>query len=128
MSGNPFGCRYCEERLQLFMDKVLTDEEIVEVQHHLDDCPPCRGAYRFEATLRMVVHDRTIEPRLFLANVLEARKFVHARSADNAHDCFCHAGSGSLSESFHLLERFLSEKTAAGQIDEVDHLNGVVFA
>ena len=62
MSGNPFGCRYCEERLQLFMDKVLTDEEIVEVQHHLDDCPPCRGAYRFEATLRMVVHDRTIEP------------------------------------------------------------------
>jgi anti-sigma factor (TIGR02949 family) len=38
-------------RLDDYLDRNLTDEEIHQVQRHLDDCLICASEYRFEATI-----------------------------------------------------------------------------
>jgi mycothiol system anti-sigma-R factor len=45
-------CEHCEQMLQPYLDRELTDAERLEAEHHLADCPSCRKAYRFEETLR----------------------------------------------------------------------------
>jgi hypothetical protein len=41
-------CAHCEEMMQPYLDHVLTDEERVEAESHLDECELCRRRYRFE--------------------------------------------------------------------------------
>jgi predicted anti-sigma-YlaC factor YlaD len=48
-------CSHCEEMMQPFMDRVLTDVERAEAEAHLQECAYCRKRYRFEATLRQYV-------------------------------------------------------------------------
>ena len=48
-------CAHCEEVMQPFMDRVLTDAERVEAEAHLDECAYCRKRYRFEETVRQYV-------------------------------------------------------------------------
>ena len=48
-------CAHCEEVMQRFMDRVLTDAERAEAEAHLDECAYCRKRYRFEETLRVFV-------------------------------------------------------------------------
>jgi anti-sigma factor (TIGR02949 family) len=48
-------CAHCEEIMQPFMDRVLTDAERAEAEVHLDECSYCRKRYRFEAHLRQFV-------------------------------------------------------------------------
>ena len=48
-------CAHCEEVMQPFMDRVLTDVERSEAEAHLDECAYCRKRYRFEETLRVFV-------------------------------------------------------------------------
>jgi mycothiol system anti-sigma-R factor len=48
-------CAHCEEVMQPFMDRVLTDAERAEAEAHLDTCAYCRKRYRFEETLRVIV-------------------------------------------------------------------------
>jgi mycothiol system anti-sigma-R factor len=48
-------CAHCEEVMQPYMDRVLTDEERAEAEAHLDECAYCRKRYRFEETLRVFV-------------------------------------------------------------------------
>ena len=48
-------CAHCEEVMQPFMDRVLTDAERGEAEAHLDECAYCRKRYRFEETLRQYV-------------------------------------------------------------------------
>jgi anti-sigma factor (TIGR02949 family) len=48
-------CAHCEEVMQQFMDRVLTDAERAEAETHLDGCTYCRKRYRFEETLRVFV-------------------------------------------------------------------------
>jgi len=48
-------CAHCEEVMQQFMDRVLTDAERAEAESHLDHCTYCRKRYRFEETLRVFV-------------------------------------------------------------------------
>jgi mycothiol system anti-sigma-R factor len=48
-------CAHCEEVMQQFMDRVLTDAERAEAEAHLDGCTYCRRRYRFEETLRVFV-------------------------------------------------------------------------
>jgi anti-sigma factor (TIGR02949 family) len=48
-------CAHCEEVMQPFMDRVLTDVERAEAEAHLDECAYCRKRYRFEETLRVFV-------------------------------------------------------------------------
>jgi anti-sigma factor (TIGR02949 family) len=55
-------CAYCEEILQPFLDRVLSDDERAEAEVHLEACPYCRKRYRFEAHLRMFVRQAAFEP------------------------------------------------------------------
>ena len=62
MSG--FGvdpCDQCEELLQPFLDRVLTDEERAVAEEHLQMCSYCRKRYRFEEALRQFVRQAASE-------------------------------------------------------------------
>ncbi|HET7037803.1 MAG TPA: mycothiol system anti-sigma-R factor [Thermomicrobiaceae bacterium] len=48
-------CDEALKRLYEYLDRELSSEELVEVQRHLDACPPCRDRFTFEAdVLRLV--------------------------------------------------------------------------
>ena len=53
MSKDP--CSRCEELLQSFLDRELSEREYVEAEEHLDRCTYCRKRYRFEENLRRYV-------------------------------------------------------------------------
>jgi mycothiol system anti-sigma-R factor len=55
-------CDDCEQWMQPYMDRVLTDAERREAQQHLDECSYCRKRYRFEANLRQFVRQSFVEP------------------------------------------------------------------
>jgi mycothiol system anti-sigma-R factor len=48
-------CDECEQWMQPYMDRVLTDAERAEAEAHLDDCAYCRRRYRFEEHVRQFV-------------------------------------------------------------------------
>jgi anti-sigma factor (TIGR02949 family) len=48
-------CTHCEEVMQPYMDRVLTDAERAEAEAHLDECAYCRKRYHFEEHLRQYV-------------------------------------------------------------------------
>ena len=41
-------CAHCEEMMQPYLDHILTEDERVEAEAHLDECEWCRRRYRFE--------------------------------------------------------------------------------
>ena len=47
--------------MQPYLDHVLTEEERVEAESHLDECEYCRRRYRFEESLRVYVRQATAE-------------------------------------------------------------------
>ena len=56
-------CAHCEEMMQPYMDRVLTDVERAEAEAHLEECAYCRRRYRFEESLRIFVREVvTAEP------------------------------------------------------------------
>jgi mycothiol system anti-sigma-R factor len=48
-------CRDCLERLDTFVDRELTDEELVEVRRHLADCPPCEDLFDLQVHMKRLV-------------------------------------------------------------------------
>jgi anti-sigma factor (TIGR02949 family) len=54
-------CDWCEEVLQPYLDRELTDDEMREAEAHLDGCAYCRKRYRFEESLRRYVR-QAVEP------------------------------------------------------------------
>jgi anti-sigma factor RsiW len=54
-------CAHCEEMMQPYLDHLLTEEERVEAESHLDECEQCRRRYRFEESLRVYVRQATSE-------------------------------------------------------------------
>ena len=54
-------CNRCEELLQDFLDRTLTDQEWAEAESHLAQCDYCRRRYRFEETLRRYVKLSAVE-------------------------------------------------------------------
>ena len=48
-------CSHCEEMMQPYMDRVVTELERVEAEAHLDGCAYCRKRYRFDEKLRQFV-------------------------------------------------------------------------
>ena len=48
-------CAHCEEMMQPYMDRVITDAERAEAESHLDGCSYCRKRYKFEERLRQFV-------------------------------------------------------------------------
>jgi anti-sigma factor (TIGR02949 family) len=55
-------CEWCEEVLQPFVDRDLTDAERQQAQKHLDACAYCKRRYRYEAELRRLVRQTVVEP------------------------------------------------------------------
>ena len=55
-------CARCEEMLQPYLDRELTDEERRRAEEHLESCSYCRKRYRFEVSLRRYVRQAAVEP------------------------------------------------------------------
>ncbi len=50
--------KQCEEtlaKLQTFLDRELSEDEIGVVHFHLEKCPPCEKLFHFEERLRRLV-------------------------------------------------------------------------
>ena len=58
-------CMDCVEtvaRLHLYIDRELSDEEIVIVQKHLEDCRQCDCRFHFDMGIKRLIHERcTVE-------------------------------------------------------------------
>jgi anti-sigma factor (TIGR02949 family) len=54
-------CAKCEEMLQPYLDRELTEAERAEAELHLDGCSYCRKRYRFEEALRRFVRQAAVE-------------------------------------------------------------------
>ena len=48
-------CDKCEEVMQHYLDRVLSQDERHEAEVHLAACPSCAKRYRFEESLRQFV-------------------------------------------------------------------------
>ena len=57
--GDP--CDRCEELLQDFLDRTLTDAEWREAETHLSGCDYCARRYKFEESLRRYVRTSSVE-------------------------------------------------------------------
>lgn len=55
-------CDKCEELLQPYLDRELSDDERTVAEGHLDLCSYCRRRYRFEVDLRRFVRQAADEP------------------------------------------------------------------
>ncbi len=54
-------CDKCEEILQDYLDRTLTNDEWAAAETHLDGCDFCRRRYRFEENLRRYVKTSAAE-------------------------------------------------------------------
>jgi predicted anti-sigma-YlaC factor YlaD len=54
-------CAHCEEMMQPYLDRILTEEEMIEAEAHLAECEYCRKRYRFEESLRVYVRKTVAE-------------------------------------------------------------------
>lgn len=54
-------CEKCEEMLQPYLDRELSDAERAEAEAHLDTCSYCRKRYKFEDELRRFVRQAAVE-------------------------------------------------------------------
>ena len=54
-------CDKCEELIQDYLDRTLTNDEWAEAESHLSGCDYCRRRYRFEETLRRYVKTSAAE-------------------------------------------------------------------
>ena len=54
-------CDQCEELLQPYLDKQLSDDERAQAEAHLELCSYCRKRYVFEERLRMFVRQAAVE-------------------------------------------------------------------
>jgi len=81
-------CAMCLEALHPFIDRELSDEDIVQVRGHLDDCRGCLHMYQFEASLRRLVRVRCQEqqaPESLRARIAECLASERIRLAKRRH-------------------------------------------
>jgi mycothiol system anti-sigma-R factor len=48
-------CNGCLEKLDLYLDRELTDAELGDVRDHLERCPPCEHRYLLLAGMKRLV-------------------------------------------------------------------------
>jgi mycothiol system anti-sigma-R factor len=48
-------CTDCLEKLDRYVDRELTEQELEEVKGHLHECPPCDQYYQLEVGLKRLV-------------------------------------------------------------------------
>jgi anti-sigma factor (TIGR02949 family) len=68
-------CEKCEQLLQGYLDRDLTDDEVRVAEGHLNACAYCRRRYRFEAHLRRYIRTSAVErmPAGLMAKLAELR-------------------------------------------------------
>jgi mycothiol system anti-sigma-R factor len=54
-------CRDCVQALNTYIDRELSDDDIVQVREHLVECGGCLHIYTFEESLRRLVRVRCQE-------------------------------------------------------------------
>jgi len=54
-------CRDCVKVLNTYIDRELSDEDILQVREHLVECGGCLHVYRFEESVRRLVRVRCQE-------------------------------------------------------------------
>ena len=54
-------CGDCERALNPYLDRELSEEDLVQVREHLDACSGCLHRYAFEESLRRLVRVRCQE-------------------------------------------------------------------
>jgi mycothiol system anti-sigma-R factor len=54
-------CRDCARALNPFLDRELSDEDVVQVRDHLEACGGCQHLFQFEESLRRLVRVRCQE-------------------------------------------------------------------
>jgi mycothiol system anti-sigma-R factor len=54
-------CQDCVQALNPYLDRELSDEDIVQVRQHLDACGGCLHVFRFHESLRRLVRVRCQE-------------------------------------------------------------------
>ena len=48
-------CSDCSEKLDSYLDRELNNTEMLELQLHLEGCPPCADNYEFQASMKRLV-------------------------------------------------------------------------
>jgi mycothiol system anti-sigma-R factor len=48
-------CSDCKDKLDRFVDRELNNTEVLELQLHLESCPPCEDQYEFQVNLKRLV-------------------------------------------------------------------------
>lgn len=69
-------CKKTIERLYPYLDRELSEQELVEVREHLDLCPPCAKHFAFESGVLRVVSDacKAIQaPAALRARIMSSR-------------------------------------------------------
>jgi len=54
-------CRDCASALNPYLDRELSDDDVVQVRGHLDACGGCLHLFQFEESLRRLVRVRCQE-------------------------------------------------------------------
>jgi anti-sigma factor (TIGR02949 family) len=52
LSETTVACAEAEQRLQAYVDRALTPEEVAGIEAHLAVCPPCARCYKLETQMR----------------------------------------------------------------------------
>lgn len=48
-------CKDCLHKLDSYVDRELSDQELEEVRDHLQRCPPCHDYFQLEADVKRLV-------------------------------------------------------------------------
>jgi mycothiol system anti-sigma-R factor len=80
-------CRDCAKALHPFLDRELSDEDVIQVRSHLDDCGSCLHQYQFEESLRRLVRVRcqehgapeSLRARITVSLALERKRLEQRR-------------------------------------------------
>jgi len=79
-------CTHCLQALHPYLDRELSDEDILQVREHLDACGGCLHQFQFEESLRRLVRVRCqqqqapdglwakVEARLLIERTRRSRK------------------------------------------------------
>jgi mycothiol system anti-sigma-R factor len=80
-------CRDCAKALNPYLDRELSDDDVIQVRSHLDECSGCLHQYQFEESLRRLVRVRcqeqgapeSLRARITVSLALERRRLEQQR-------------------------------------------------
>ena len=80
-------CRDCATALNPFLDRELSDDDVVQVRSHLEACAGCMHMYQFEESLRRLVRVRcqeqgapeSLRARISISLAVEQRRLEQIR-------------------------------------------------